>query len=200
MKNHALMAAGLWLEAVAGFGAEGGFTVVVFDYVGLPGRWMKSATGMSHQVFQEAGVETNWSVCPCSGSHRENCTLPPEGSYLRINVESGKWPGVKLPTLMGWVPRESEMNRNVAYVYYTQVSIHASKLGWPVSQVLASVSIHELSHLLGLEHAGSGLMHNPLQWQDVKDVTNGRAFTPNQAQQLRGGASCLSTILPARAQ
>ena len=162
---------------------------------------MRSAIELSRRTFHQVGVETSWSVCPQSATPRNECDLPPEGSYIRINVVSGKGLGGKLPHVIGWVPRTaSAVHRYpVAYVSHTQVSISAYTLG-PVSQVLASVIIHELSHLLGLDHAGAGVMHDPLQWRDVKEVAQGQAFTPSQAQQLHVGASRLSTILLARAE
>ena len=169
--------------------------VVVFDYVGLNDGNLEAAIETSRANFQREGVATNWSVCHRAEGRREKCTLPAEGSFVTINLVpqmKSALAGIAASNFLGWSIRDSVADgRPIAYVFHRPVTASAAKAGQPLRVALAWAMVHEVSHLLGLNHAPSGVMRASPQTRDLLDVARGLGFAPCQGKQLHSGASRL---------
>jgi len=192
MRGHGWLTMAFWMgTAAVSVAGQDSLTVVISDSAGIPDEDMTHAIGMGRRNFAVAGIETSWSVC-----RRETCALPPEGSYVQISIAARmnfSIPGLAPGQVLGWAHKASAADgRPLAYVFHDSVKRAAENASQPVSGALAWVMVHEVSHLLGLEHAPLGAMHATPRSQDLILVTRGSGFAPVQTKHLRAGVSRLS--------
>jgi len=198
MNGHTLVLGALWLgTASVCICEQHRLRVVVFDYAEVPEVVLDSAVELGRQVFQQAGVETSWFVCHHFVNSLENCVLPPAGIYMRVNVTQQTSGLLSRNTeYLGWANVDTVVDRHpTAYAFYDCVRKLASETGQSVSDVLAAVLVHEISHLLGLGHSNLGVMRANLGQLRQTPVT---WFTARQTQQLHDGLSALNGILLTR--
>ena len=192
MRGHGWLTMAFWMGTAAVSAAgQDPLTVVVSDSAGVPDEDMTHAIEMGRRNFAVAGIETSWSVC-----RRDACTLPREGGYVQISIVprmNFSIPGLAAGQVLGWAHKASAADgRPLAYVFHNSVKRAAENASQPVSGALAWVMVHEVSHLLGLEHAPLGAMHETPRSQDLRDVARGSGFAPTQTKHLRAGVTRLS--------
>ena len=192
MRGHGWLTMAFWMgTAAVSVAGQDSLTVVISDSAGIPDEDMTHAIGMGRRNFAVAGIETSWSVC-----RQEACAMPREGSYVQISIVprmNFSIPGLPPGQVLGWAHKASAADgRPLAYVFHDSVKRAAENASQPVSGALAWVMVHEVSHLLGLEHAPLGAMHATPRSQDLIFVARGSGFAPTQAKNLRAGVSRLS--------
>ena len=192
MRGHGWLTMAFWMgTAAVSVAGQDSLTVVISDSAGIPDEDMTHAIGMGRRNFAVAGIETSWRVC-----RPEACEMPREGGYVQVSIVprmNFSIPGLPPGQVLGWAHKASAADgRPLAYVFHNSVKRAAENASQPVSGALAWVMVHEVSHLLGLEHAPLGAMHATPRSQDLILVARGSGFAPTQAKNLRAGVSRLS--------
>ena len=147
--------------------------VCLVDVAGISPGDLRKASAIAKTIFQRAGIETEWSVCS-AGSNSDGVDI----RLLGANMIDPGFPR----HVLGMANRQ----QRAVYVFYDR--IRRSPLGALGNEhaLLASVMAHEAGHLLGLEHARTGLMRANLVSRDVERARiGGLNFTVDEARLLR---------------
>ena len=191
MKRHGWLVVGMMMAAsTVCLSAEGRLTVVLLDTVGL--SQADSVVELSRRFFQSVGVESNWTVCRSI----QSCSMPPEGTFVRVSLVD--W---TKGNILGFANMEAAAGgRPQVYVFYPRTCQLATSTKHPLDRVIARVTVHEILHALGLEHAPFGIMRHTIGEEELTSFGRGPAMPSNQVAQLRGGLARLRPVLVAAAR
>ncbi len=187
--------------------APPGLTVRVYDFAEVPGPVWKRAEEVATAVFQEAGIEITWLLCPATGHHRNpdpGCRAPmgPLDLTLRA-LPSAPRELSRRPQVLGTahVPVGGGF-AHYADIYFDRIEDLAHKMRLTTAGgiydtripatclrclALGMVAAHELGHLIlgSNSHARVGLMRRGWGRQELQAASHGRlGFHVRQVKRL----------------
>jgi hypothetical protein len=167
------------LFAVAGHGRvipAVALRVRLVDRAQVPKDTLRRAVNAARDLFHSAGIRTVWSEC-------EDCGLSDGDTDVEVNIlSSAQENGSASKSALGYALRSGDENSGVsAYVFYRRVQETAFARGAFGHELMATVMVHEICHLFGLEHSSEGIMRANLDRAPMGQ----RLFTGYQAKRLR---------------
>jgi hypothetical protein len=178
----------LCLFAVAGHGRVSPAVVLrvrVVDRAHVPNDRLRHAVNAARDLFHAAGVDTVWSEC-------RDCGLPAGDTEVEVNILSAAQEnGPASRKALGYTLRShalrpiDESNGVSAYVFYQRVQQAARAREAFGDELMATVIVHEICHLFGLDHSPEGIMRANLD----RGPMGPRLFTPDQAKRLRNAVT-----------
>jgi len=157
-------------------------TVTVIDCANAPPAVMRTAVATARNAFALTQGNFRWVI-----GNRGQCDEPQPNSNFEVLV---------MPRLRGPLNARGEVraagyvmptgfDRPRAYAFLDAARTAAERTTRPVDEVLGCILIHEVGHLLGLGHQPHGAMRAQLEGLEMDRATSGRAFTGEEARQLR---------------
>jgi len=167
------------LFAVAGHGRvipAVALRVRIVDRAQVPKDTLRRAVNAARDLFHSAGIRTVWSEC-------EDCGLSDGDTDVEVNIlSSAQENGSASKSALGYALRPGDENSGVsAYVLYGRVQETAFAHGAFGHELMATVMVHEICHLFGLEHSPEGIMRAKLN----PAFMGQRLFTSDQVKRLR---------------
>jgi hypothetical protein len=150
--------------------------VRVVDYAQVPKDKLRHAVNAARDLLHAAGVDTVWPECA-------DCGRPDGDTEVEVNILSpAEENGPASKRALGYTLRSGERNTGVsAYVFYQRVHQAARAREGFGNELLATVIVHEICHLFGLDHSPGGIMRASLDQALMGQLS----FTPDQAKRLR---------------
>ena len=154
--------------------------------IGLRDSLVRGAMRETAFLFEKAGVEIRWTVCP---THSAGCGVDQDPVALTLGLLADD-EYARSPATLG-----SALPGNHAAIFYPNVQHfleREGKLADPAA-VLGAVMAHELGHLLlGAKHTG-GLLQAAWSKQDLLHINQRTmTFSPAQAERIRRAAETYS--------
>jgi hypothetical protein len=150
--------------------------VRVVDHAQVPKDKLRRAVNAARDLFRSAGVDTVWS-----GS--EDDGLPAGDTDVEVNIlapAQEKGPASK--SALGYALRPGNETPGVsAYIFYRRVQETALARAAFGHELMATVMVHEICHLFGLEHSPEGVMRANIDRAPMGQ----RLFNPDQIKRLR---------------
>ena len=152
----------------------------VLVHVDAPASALRSLPAKGREIFERAGIPTEWSVCTPA---RGDCARLAEGEVLLKLVPRAWWKGAR-PGAFGAVLREGDAGR-AAWIFYDPIRQAAQANRVSPGLLMGFVMAHEVGHLLGLDHALGGIMHCEFTGAEIRKASMGRLrFSADEARQL----------------
>jgi hypothetical protein len=153
----------------------------VLDYAGVPTATLSSFRPPASEVFKQSGIASEWPTCRIEARQGECGPLADSEVYVKIVPKPA--PGGK--TKYGTTVRQGGRSL-FAYVFWTRVEQAARHHGVTPSLLLGHVIAHEAGHLLGLQHAPTGIMQCEFGADEIQGAGQGKLrFSPEEAASLR---------------
>lgn len=158
-------------------------TVAIYDYARVPHSILAPAIQTAREAFHAVGVEMDWVPCPSA-----QCAALGARDRLEIFV----MPRLRSP-LQGVTAHPAGYAQADAfahprgYAFLDAAQFVSDRTTRPLDVVLGCIFLHEAAHLLGLHHQPHGVMRPDLEGPDIDAVAMGRAFSAEEARQLRIG-------------
>lgn len=178
--------------------AETVLIVRVYDYTRLPDNTILKAETLAQQIFQKAGVETEWVRCPVEGGEEDRfpgCRKPGSESdiILRILPRCMDSRGFSNSAFGYALPDTGGLPAQHAYVFFDRIEQAAKRslrTARCISQavLLAHVMAHEIGHLLlgTNSHSERGIMRARWSPEDLHEMELGQMlFLAEQARVIR---------------
>lgn len=168
--------------------AESTVIVAVYNQAGIPPKTVLRAEKISAEVFQQAGLQTDWVNCgnPHVVDVDPRCKVYTGLRFdLHIVRKSVDTPAAVLG--LAFVPGAGTGRH--ADLFYENVVRMQTESGVDVSTILGHVAAHELGHLLlGKDHSRTGLMRANWTHEDLSDASRGLLlFSKDESERLRSG-------------
>lgn len=173
-----------WLVLIAWMApstqAQQSLNLMLVDYAGLSAGELDGTAHLAKTLLGGSGVETRWSICRSADLKAGRCYPKGEYSHVRVVVER-ELLNRNDPRLLGWANVDTASGPYpMVYAFSRGVETLAMETSQPRSVVLACVIVHELLHLLGLEHTEQGIMRPRFRRQDMKPLSNGLTLLSNE--------------------
>ncbi len=167
------------LFAAAGYGRvtpPAVLRVRVVDHAQIPKERLRRAVNAARDLFRAAGIDTVWLECADRG-------FPAADPEVEVNIlspaqENG--PASKKALGYALMPEDGNAGASV-YVFYQRVQQAARSREAFGDELVATVMVHEICHLFGLEHTPQGIMRAHLD----RTPLGQRLFTPDQVKRIR---------------
>jgi predicted Zn-dependent protease len=149
--------------------------VRIVDRAQVPKDKLRHAVNAARDLFHAAGVDTVWS--------ESDCDLPAADTDVEVNILSPTQEnGPASKTALGYALRPRDENTGVSvYVFYQRVQQTARAREAFGNELMATVMVHEICHLFGLDHSPEGIMRANLDRGPMGQLS----FTPDQVKRLR---------------
>jgi len=175
-------------------------TVLTHSYVDLPAEALSEAQQRAEKVFALAGIETEWIYCSAVNTQTQDqppCSQVQGGptvfSLSIVPRQMAQQYPVHTDTL-GFAPLQGDKGFALhAWVFFERVKelVNRHKATGEeeapsLAVVLGHVIVHEIAHLLGVDHANGGLMKAGWAKNELKQMARTEVFfTPRQAEIVR---------------
>ena len=171
-------------------------TVRVRNTAEVPPPVLQRASLEAKRIFHEAGVETEWLLCPPAwgeGGHEPGCDMPhgPADLTLGIMPRSMEKDFQVPDSAYGIaIPSSDGLPASYAYVLYGRVQELVKRAKHLEAGILGCVMAHEVGHLLlGRGHTPRGLMGANWDSQALLEAARGQlGFNGEQARRLQAEA------------
>lgn len=164
----------------------------VLDYVQAPTEMLDEALGESREIFRQAAIELQWTICRPFIDDGDRCDPPKQKSdpVLQILKHS---PDKRMASsgAFGCVLRDRQTAFGV-YVFYDRVKWAADAAPFRASVLLGMVITHELGHFFGLADSLGGIMLSSFRRVEMMQTAAGTlTFGEGEARRLRASiAAC----------
>lgn len=170
-------------------------TVVVGDHVGMEGSTLRKAVELAKRILREAGASTEWMMCPGTepgGVSLRRCLSGVGRPDLAVWILPRVAPGHPVPrTAIGMaLPGNPGELGKIAYVYFDRVLRAVEISSGDEIRILGHAIAHEIGHLLGNEHATSGIMRGDWTRGALVDMSRGHVlFSPEEARRMQANVA-----------
>jgi Putative peptidase family len=174
--------------AVAHAGTGARIKLRVVNSAKAPAAALGLAQERAAYVLAQAGVEVVWQ--DCSAGEVGVCAGQIESGEFWLHVANWK-PSTASGEALGFTARNAvaSVDGSIAGVYYPAVRQMAASFQAAEGDVLGAALAHEIGHLLGADHAPTGIMRARFNRQCIVELSQGGLlFGRNQAAHIRAGA------------
>jgi hypothetical protein len=170
------------LFAVAGHGRAIPAVVLrvrVVDHAQVPKDRLRRAVNAARDLFHAAGIDTVW------WEYDEG--FPAGDAEVEVNILSpAQENGPASKGALGYALRPENRDTGASvYVFYQRVQQTARTRNAFGDELVATVMVHEICHLFGLDHSPEGIMRAHLD----RTPMGQRLFTPDQVKRLRSAVT-----------
>ncbi|MFZ0805281.1 MAG: hypothetical protein WAN03_03830 [Candidatus Sulfotelmatobacter sp.] len=163
--------------------------ITVHNDARIPESVLTQAAGEASRIFQKAGVDSVWIVCPYSNAEQsapQDCLSPADLSHVSLRVVP--WSSQLGDSIFGMAFLSEKGEGAYGDVFYPSAEKLRSDCDASLSRVLGHVMAHEVGHLLlgSKSHSAVGIMQPHWQGEELRRVGMGTLlFTREQAQKMR---------------
>ena len=161
--------------------ASGQIRVRLYDYAEVPVETVLKAKAFAAETLAAAGVRVEWADCSADPEKMtltsQICLLPPTPLDLQLRIVNQSM-AQRVPTsrhCLGYAVIGARFP-SIASVYYHGATGLADRKLATGSSILASIMVHEIGHLLLVNHSHSrqGVMRATWEDEDLRTIAKGR--------------------------
>ena len=199
---------GLPTYAIADEGVQAVIELRLMTYAALDPTTVHIATQTAEAVLASAGIQTTWRLCGWPG---DGCAGPGRQPFVLVQLlpikkmadpsisgEVVRDPTTKIPAILVYVSRNQELAQTIQRS--GEGRSHPALATLAPGHLVGLTIAHEVGHVLGLSHTGSGVMKARLSTKDIlASRTSLPVFRKKESNTMRQGLRASTLPGPARA-